>query len=86
MEDDWQALKDPLRSPRFTTAEKAALAYAEKATRGSANTAGAEVEAMKPHFNEPQMVDIVATVALANLTNRVTGPLELELEFAPQKI
>ena len=67
-------------------AEKAALAYAEKATRGSANTVGAEVEALKPHFNQPQVVDIVATVALANLTNRITGPLELDLEFPPLKI
>ena len=73
-------------SARFSAAEKAALAFAEKVTRGPVNALGSEVEAMKLHFSDAQVVDIVATVALANLTNRMTDPLGVELEFAAEEI
>jgi uncharacterized peroxidase-related enzyme len=85
--EDWQALKNPEAS-NFSDKEKAALRYAEKMTRGPTNSAGAEADALKQHFSEPEIVDLVAEVALVNFTNRVTDGLGLEVEpeFANEKI
>jgi alkylhydroperoxidase family enzyme len=55
-------------------------------TRTPTNDAGTEADALRQHFPDDQVVDIIATVALANLTNRITDGLGLELEFAPEKI
>lgn len=64
------------------------MRYAEKITRGPTNSAGAEGEALKQHFSDPEIVDLVAEVALVNFTNRVTDGLglEVESEFASEKI
>ena len=48
--------------------------------------AGPEADALRKAFTEEQFVDIVATVALANMTNRITEPLGLEFEMAPEQI
>ncbi len=85
-QEDWHALPDFERSSRFTDPEKAALRYAEKVTLPPTSNAGAEVDRLKAFFNDAQRVDIIATAALANLTNRITDPLGLELEFAPEKL
>jgi alkylhydroperoxidase family enzyme len=79
-------LKDHAHSPRFNDKEKIALAYAEKITRPPTSAAAAEADALKGAFSEEQIVDIVATVALANLTNRITEGLGLDLEMLPEKI
>ncbi len=84
-QDDWQALKAGDYA-RYSEKERAALVYADKMTRTPTNAATAEADALKQHFSDDQVVDIVCTVALANLTNRVTDGLGLELEFAPEKI
>ena len=84
--EDWQALKDP-QEASFTEREKAALAYAEKLTRAPWEIADADVESLKTHnLNDTQVVDLSLLVGLANLTNRFTDPLALELEFAGEKI
>lgn len=41
---------------------------------------------MKAHFSEPEIVDIHLLTGLANLTNRVTDPLGLEVEFPEEKV
>ncbi len=85
--DDWKALKNP-ESSHFSDKEKAALRYADKMTCTPTSDASAEADALKKHFSEPEIVDIVAEVALVNLTNRVTDGLGLEVEpeFAGEKI
>ena len=57
-------------------------------TRGPTNSAGAEADALKKYFSEPEIVDLVAEVALVNFTNRVTDGLGLEVEpeFAGENI
>ncbi len=57
-------------------------------TRGPTSQAGAEAGALKQYFSEPEIVDLVAEVALVNLTNRITDGLGLEVEpeFAAEKI
>ena len=83
--EDWQALKGGNNS-RFTEKEQTALAYAEKLTRASRDITNADFEKLKKHFSDAEIVDLHLLVGLANLTNRFTNPLGLELEFLEEKI
>jgi uncharacterized peroxidase-related enzyme len=83
--EDWSALKTGDYN-RFSKKERAALAYAEKLTRSSKDIADADIAALKNHFSDAEIVDLHLLVGLANLTNRFTDPLGLELEFAPQAV
>ena len=67
---------------KYAESEQAALAYAEKLTRIPGEITDADVNALKKHFTDQQIVDLHLLVGLANLTNRFTDPLGLELEFA----
>lgn len=83
--DDWSALKTGDYS-RFSPKEQAALAYTEKLTRSSPDITDADVATLKKHFSDAEIVDLHLLIGLANLTNRFTDPLGLELEFAAQAI
>ncbi len=83
--EDWQALKDGDYA-RFAEKEQTALAYAEKLTRASRDVTDADFEKLKEHFSDAEIVDLHLLVGLANLTNRFTDPLGLELEFPEEKI
>jgi uncharacterized peroxidase-related enzyme len=83
--EDWKALKEGNHA-RFTEKEQAALAYAEKLTRTPQNIADADFEKLKKHFSDAEIVDLHLLVGLANLTNRFTDPLGLEVEFPEEKI
>ena len=83
--EDWKALKDG-NYARFTEKEQTALAYAEKLTRTSRDITDADFEKLKKYFPQPEIVDLHLLVGLANLTNRFTDPLGLELEFPEEKI
>ena len=41
---------------------------------------------LSKHFSDAEIVDLHLLVGVANLTNRFTDPLGLELEFAEQRI
>ncbi|HLK33083.1 MAG TPA: hypothetical protein VKT29_08330 [Terriglobales bacterium] len=84
-EEDWKALKDP-KTAEFGAQTKAALAFAEKLTRTPWEIGDADITALKQHFTDEQIVDLDLLVGLANLTNRFTDPLGLELEFAAEKV
>ncbi|HXM62835.1 MAG TPA: carboxymuconolactone decarboxylase family protein [Terriglobales bacterium] len=83
--EDWQALKDGSYT-RFTEKEQTALAYAEKLTRTPHDITDADVEKLKKHFSKEEIVDLHLLSGLANLTNRFTDPLGLEVEFPEEKI
>lgn len=83
--EDWKALKEGDYT-RLTEKEQAALAYAEKLTRASREVADADFITLKKHFSDAEIVDLNLLVGLANLTNRFTDPLGLELEFPEEKI
>lgn len=83
--EDWTALKQGNYS-HFSEKEKAALTYAEKLTRSSRDVTDADVAALKKYFSDAEIVDLHLLVGLANLTNRFTDPLGLELEFAAQAV
>jgi uncharacterized peroxidase-related enzyme len=83
--EDWTALKAGNYS-HYTEKERAALSYVEKLTRAPREITEADFDQLKKHFSEPEIVDIHMLAGLANLTNRVTDPLGLELEFPEEKI
>jgi alkylhydroperoxidase family enzyme len=66
----------------FGGPEQVALRYAEKLTR----TPDGDFPELKKHFSDEQIVDLHMLIGLANLTNRVTGPLALGVEFPEEKI
>jgi len=83
--DDWKALKSGDYS-RFSPKEQAALNFAEKLTRELKNINDADVDALKQHFSNEQILDLDVLVGLINLTNRLTDPLGADLEFPAEKI
>lgn len=83
--DDWQALKKGEYS-RFSEKEQTALAYSDKLTRTPHQVNDADFIILKKHFSDPEIVDIHLLTGLANLTNRFTEPLGLELEIPEEKI
>jgi uncharacterized peroxidase-related enzyme len=70
----------------FAAPEQVALKYAEKLTRTPDGASDADFTELKKHFSEEQIVDLHMLIGLANLTNRVTGPMGLEVEFPDEKI
>src|SRR5271166_301362 len=84
--EDWSALKAGDYS-RYNEKERAALIYIEKLTRMPHDiTDGDFALLMSKQFSEPEIVDIHLLTGLANLTNRFTDPLGLEVEFPEEQI
>ena len=81
---DWKMLQDP-RTGVFSGQEKAALDFAEKLTLSPAAVTDGDVIRLKEYFTDEQVVDLDLLIGLANLTNRFTGALALDLEFPEQK-
>jgi uncharacterized peroxidase-related enzyme len=82
---DWAALKAGDYS-RYSEKERAALAYVEKLTRSPREITDSDFNVLKRYFSEAEIVDIHMVAGLANLTNRLTDPLGLEVEFPEEKI
>ncbi len=82
--EDWAALQEGNCS-RYGEKEQSALTYVEKLTRAPHEITDTDFDELKKHFSEPEIVDIHMLVGLANLTNRLTDPLGLELEFPEEK-
>jgi uncharacterized peroxidase-related enzyme len=82
---DWSALKAGDYS-RYSEKEHAALAYVEKLTRAPHDVSDEDFATLKKYFSEPEIVDLHLLTGLANVTNRFTDPLGLEVEFPEEKI
>jgi uncharacterized peroxidase-related enzyme len=85
MAEDWTALKAGDYS-RYSDKERAALMYVDKLTRTPHEITDGDVSSLSKQFSEPEIVDIHLLTGLANLTNRFTDPLGLEVEFPEEKI
>ena len=83
--EDWSALKAGNYS-RYGEEERVALAYVEKLTRAPHEVTDTDFAPLRKEFSEPEIVDIHLLTGLANLTNRFTDPLALEVEFPEEKI
>lgn len=82
---DWSALRQGNYSG-FSEKERAALTYAEKLTRSPHEINDGDFNELKKQFSDPEIVDIHMLTGLANLTNRFTDPVGLELEIPEEKI
>jgi uncharacterized peroxidase-related enzyme len=83
--EDWKALQAD-DSSRFSEKERAALVYAQKLTRDPHSVTDADFTALKKHFNDAEIVDLHLLTGVANLTNRFTDPLGLEVEFPEESV
>ena len=83
--EDWQHLKEGQHG-NFSEKEEAALDFAEKLTRDPHSIADGDIQSLKLHFSEAEIVDLDLLIGLANLTNRFTDPLGADLEFPEEKI
>jgi uncharacterized peroxidase-related enzyme len=83
--DDWAALKAGDYS-RYSEKERAALMYIDKLTRTPHDITDTDFAPLKKNFSDAEIVDIHLLAGLANLTNRFTDPLGLEVEFPEEKI
>lgn len=83
--EDWTALKAGDYS-RYSEKERVALSYVEKLTRTPHAIGDGDLATLSKHFSEPEIVDIHLLTGLANLTNRFTDPLGLEVEFPEEKV
>ncbi len=82
--EDWSALRAGDYS-RYSERERAALIYIEKLTRMPHDISDSDFAPLRQYFSEPEIVDIHLLTGLANLTNRFTDPLGLEVEFPEEK-
>ncbi|APE28126.1 carboxymuconolactone decarboxylase family protein [Aurantiacibacter gangjinensis] len=77
------AVWDYASSPLFSDAERAALDLALAAGQSPNAATDAHFAAMRAHFSERQIVEIVAMISLFGFLNRWNTTLATELEDAP---
>lgn len=70
-------------SPLFTEAERAALRVAQLAAQVPNLVEDADFEALKSHYTDEQIVDIVAVIAFMGFFNRFNDTMATPLEVAP---
>jgi alkylhydroperoxidase family enzyme len=70
---DWQT------SGRFSDSERAALAYADSMTRDIV-VPDEVFDALKPHFDDRQIVELTVLIGSYNMNARVMQALRLDLE------
>jgi AhpD family alkylhydroperoxidase len=73
----FQDLEGFRASPRFSAAQKAALAYTEEITRDR-EVADETFAALREHFDDVQIVEITWLNALGNYYNLMAVPLQIE--------
>jgi alkylhydroperoxidase family enzyme len=64
----------------FTFAERAAFALTRKLTIAPQTVTDADIDAVRDHFKDLQVLELIASVAGFNAINRWTGPLRLYQE------
>jgi alkylhydroperoxidase family enzyme len=64
----------------FTPAERAAFAFTRKLTLEPNAMTDADIDRLRPHYKDLQILEIVMSVSGFNATNRWTGPLAIPQE------
>jgi alkylhydroperoxidase family enzyme len=54
----------------FDAKEKAAIEFADRITRAATTICDDDLEKLRKHFSEEQIVELALTVCVANFTNR----------------
>jgi len=75
--EKFNALPEYRTNPLFSERERAALAYAEEATRHK-HVSDVTFEALRKQFNEQEIVEITWLNAVENYYNLINIPLEIE--------
>ena len=78
-----EAIFDYERSDLFSDAECAALALAQAAGQTPNMVTDADMDALKTHFDEDQIVEIVAVICLFGWLNRFNDTMATDLEQRP---
>ncbi len=78
-DEECGALADWQNAPSFNARERAALAYTDAMTRDVA-VPNAVFDALRPHFNERQIVELSVLVGLYNMHTRVFTALGIDPE------
>jgi len=77
--EKFEALPDWRTSPRFDARERAALAYAEEATRQRRVSDGT-FETLRKHFSEQEIAELTVLNAIENFYNLLNVPLGIEAD------
>jgi uncharacterized peroxidase-related enzyme len=80
------AVWDYATNPLFTAAERAALRLAHHAALVPNEASAADFAELKQHFDDGQIVEIVATVALFGYLNRWNDTMATQLEELPAQV
>ena len=80
------ALADFSASPLFSAAEKAALAVAVAASAVPNGVTEGMFGELRRHWDEEEIVEIVATVAMAGFLSRWNGTMATPLEDEPREV
>lgn len=75
-----EAVGEFATDPRFSPAERAALAYAEAVTQVGARVSDETFSHLRCHFTDREIVELTAAVAMENAYNRLNAPLEIEAQ------
>ncbi len=78
-----EAIWDYERNELFTDAERAALTVAQGAAQVPNATTTEDFAALKKHFDDEQIVEIVAVISLFGFLNRWNDTMATELESEP---
>ena len=79
-----QAVKEFESSSHFNEAERAALRVAVSAGKCPSDVSDAEFEELSKHFNENQVVQIIALVSMMGFFNQWNDTIGTELERPPR--
>jgi alkylhydroperoxidase family enzyme len=77
-EEKLQELDDWRGSRAFSELERAALEYAERMTHTAQRVDDAVFARVKEHFNEPQIVELTAAIALENFRSKFNPALGVQ--------
>lgn len=77
-EEQLQNLAEFEHREDFTAAEKSALRLAERMTLDSNHLADEEFESLREHFDEGEVVELMAAIGLFNYFNRFNNALQME--------
>jgi len=80
-ESQVDALKEWQAATVYTDAQRAVLAYTDAMTR-EIHVADAVFDALRPHFDRRQLVELTATIAGYNLVSRFLEALQVDPEAA----
>ena len=79
-------LKHDWRTATLGDGDRAMLNYAEKLTTAPSSLTEADLDGLRAHFSEPQLLDIVTIANLFNFIDRIADALGVELDAMTQNM